>query len=630
MTVLRRSFSLSASLFLMGVCFGPAVSFGQVPKFTITVFAGSNVFGLAGDGGPAAAAELAFPAGITFDKAGNLYIADSSNSRIRKVDKNGNITTFAGTGDFGFFGDGGAATAAGLNRPYGMAFDSAGNLYIADTYNDSIRKVTASTGLISTIAGFMEGFGGDGGPASGASLDTPTALAFDSAGNLYIADTLNNRIREVTTDGNINTIVGIGNAADFGDGGAAINASLNSPTGVALDGAGNLYIADSASHRIRKVTPDGTITTIAGNGNGGFQGDGGPATQASLFYPKNIVVDPSSGNLYIGDYLNSRIRVVTPDGNINTVAGNGAFDYYGNGGPATSAALQFPWGVAVDVTGNVYVGDLGNNVVRIMNLVPPLVSAVPKAAPQINVSGGVVTDSAFGGFSAVAPGSWIEIHGSNLATHARSWTFADFNGAQAPTSLDGTAVTIGGHAAFISYISAAQINAQVPSSLGLGAQDVRVTTAAGTSDPQTIAVNQTEPGLLAPATLNIGGKQYAEALFTDEATFDLPAGAMASGVSRPARPGDTIVLYGVGFGAVTPDPGAGNIVQSDNSLVFPLQVFFGGVPGTVSYAGLAPGMIGLYQFNVVVPNTAPGDAVPLTFSIGMTGGQQVLYTAVQP
>ena len=260
------------------------------------------------------------------------------------MDKNGNITTFAGTGDFAFYGDGGAATAAGLNRPYGLAFDPAGNLYIADTYNDSIRKVTASTGLISTTAGFMEGFGGDGGPASAASLDTPTALAFDAAGNLYIADTFNNRIREVTTDGNINTIVGIGNAADFGDGGPAINASLNSPTGVAVDSAGNLYIADSASHRIRKVTPDGTITTIAGNGNGGFQGDGGPATQASLFYPKSIVVDPSSGNLYIGDYLNSRIRVVTPDGNINTVAGNGAFDYYGNGGPATSAALQVPLG----------------------------------------------------------------------------------------------------------------------------------------------------------------------------------------------------------------------------------------------------------------------------------------------
>jgi uncharacterized protein (TIGR03437 family) len=340
-------------------------------------------------------------------------------------------------------------------------------------------------------------------------------------------------------------------------------------------------------------------------------------------------VDPSSGNLYIADYLNSRIRVVTPDGNINTIAGTGGYDYYGDGGPATSAALQFPWSVTVDNGGNVYVADLGNSVIRKLTLVAPLVPAVPKAVPQINVSGGVVSDSSFGGFSSVAPGSWIEIHGSNLATHARDWTLADFNGAQAPTSLDGTAVTIGGKAAFISYISSSEILALVPAGVGLGSQDVRVTTAAGTSDPQTVNVNQLQPGLLAPATLKIGGKQYTEALFSDGATFVLPAGAMPSGVARPARPGDTIVLYGVGFGSVTPDPGIGNIVPDDNRLIFPFQAFFGGVPATVTYAGLAPGMIGLYQFNIVVPNTAPGDAVPLTFSVGLTGGQQVLYTAVQ-
>jgi len=629
MTVLRRGLSAFARLFLIGVCVGSAVSFGQVPKFTISSIAGNGVAGFAGDAGPATAGNLKFPAGITFDSAGNMYIADASNSRIRKVDKNGVITTFAGTGAFAISGDGGAATAAALNRPYGVATDQAGNLYIADTYNDLIRKVTASSGSISTIAGTMEGFGGDGGAASGASLDTPTAVVLDTAGNLYIADTLNNRIRKVTTDGKINTIVGDGNNADFGDGGPAISASVNRPMGLALDSAGDLYVADTASHRIRKVTPDGTITTIAGNGSGGFQGDGGPATEASLYYPKGIVVDPSTGNLYIADWLNSRVRVVTPDGNINTVAGNGSYDYYGDGGPATSAALRFPWGVTVDPAGNVYVADDENSTIRKLTLVAPLVSAIPKAAPQINAAGGVLTDPAFGGFSAIAPGSWIEIHGSNLATHSRDWTVADFHGAQAPTSLDGTSVTIGGHAAFISYISPTQINAQVPSGVGLGAQDVRVTTAAGTSDPQTVAVNQVEPGLLAPATLNIGGKQYTEALFTDEATYVLPAGAMPSGVARAARPGDTIVLYGTGFGTVTPDPGAGNIVQGDNSLFLPFQVFFGGVPAAVSYAGLAPGLIGLYQFNIVVPNTAPGDAVPLTFSLGFLPGQQVLYTAVQ-
>ena len=633
MTVSRRVLSVFASTFLMAVCFGPAGCFGQAPKFTISTIAGIGVHGFTGDGGPATAANLAFPATITFDSAGNMYIADSSNSRVRKVDTNGIITTFAGTGDFGDFGDTNVATKAAMNRPYGLAIDKAGNMYIADAYNDAIRKVAASGSIMSTFAGTMQGFGGDGGGATGALLDTPTALVLDAAGNLYIADTGNNRIRKVGTDGNINTFAGTGNANSNGDGGPATSAALNDPEGLAIDRAGNIYVADTASHRVRKITPDGTITTVAGNGSGGFQGDGGLATQASLYYPKGLAVDNSSGNLYIADWLNSRIRVVTPDGKIYTVAGNGEYDYNGDGGPATSAALRFPWGLAVDAAGKVYVADDENCVIRLLTPVPPLVSTAPSTAPKIN-SSGVVSDSAFGGFPAVAPGSWIEIHGSNLATHARDWTVADFHGAQAPTSLDGTAVTIGGQAAFISYISPTQINAQVPSGVALGPQTIRVTTAAGASDPQTIAVNQIQPGLLAPASLKVGDKQYTEAIFSDGTTLALPAVAMSgamqgSAPARTPRPGETIVLYGVGFGTVTPDPGAGNIVANDNSLILPFQVFFGGMPATVSYAGLAPGMIGLYQFNVVVPDTTPGDAVPLTFAVGLSTGQQVLYTAVQ-
>ncbi|HSP66276.1 MAG TPA: hypothetical protein VLN48_01035 [Bryobacteraceae bacterium] len=603
-------------MFLISACFG------QAPKFTISTAAGTGAAGFAGDGGQATAAQLRFPAGLAFDASGNIYIADSFNSRVRKVDTSGNISTIAGTGDFGYFGDGNTAAKAGLNRPYSVAVDKAGNIYIADAYNDAIRKVSTS-GTMSSFAGSSQrGLGGDGGAATGALLDTPTGLVLDAAGNLYIADTGNNRIRKVGTDGIISTFAGSGATGYSGDGGPATSAGLNAPQGIAVDNAGNVYVSDTLNHRVRKITPDGTISTVAGNGNGTLKGDGGPATQASLYYPKGLAVD-RSGNLYIADWLNSRIRMVTTDGIIWTVAGNGSFDYQGDGGPATSAALRFPWGLAVDGASNVYVADDENSVIRLLKPVATLTSQVPK----IDLAG-VTSAAAFGGFASVAPGSWIEIHGSHLANHARAWTAADFQGTQAPTSLDGVSVTIGGQPAFISYVSPDQINAEIPSGAHLGPQEVRVLTAAGASDPQMITVNEIQPGLLAPAALMIGDKQYTQAVSADGATVAVPSGAMPA-AARPARPGETIVLYGVGFGPVTSGIGAGDVVQQDNSLLLPFQVFFGGTPAAVNYAGLAPGSVGLYQFNVVVPETA-GAAVPLSFALGGRFGQQMLYTAVQP
>ncbi|MEM7735487.1 MAG: MBG domain-containing protein [Deinococcota bacterium] len=277
----------------------------------------------------------------------------------------GTISTVAGTGTRGFSGDGDLATAAQLFNPTNVTIDSAGNLFIADFDNDRIRKVDTS-GIISTVAGTTEGFSGDGGLATAAQLSLPTDVAVDSAGNLFIADRLNYRIRKVDTAGIITTVAGDGTEGFSGDGGLATAAQLNWPFGVTVDSAGNLFIADFDNDRIRKVDTSGIITTVAGDGTEGFGGDGGPATAAQLRNPIDVTVD-SAGNLFIADQINHRIRKVDTAGIITTVAGT-TRGFGGDGGLATAAQLNRPYSVTVDSAGNLFIADFGNN--RIRKVIP--------------------------------------------------------------------------------------------------------------------------------------------------------------------------------------------------------------------------------------------------------------------
>jgi sugar lactone lactonase YvrE len=335
----------------------------NLPDNIINTVVGNGTTNYFGDGGVATKASLDDPSGVAVDGFGNLFIADTGNSCIRKVDTNGLITTVAGDGSAGYSGDGGAATNASLDGPFGVAVDASGNLFIADIFNNRIREVDTN-GIITTVAGTgSAGYSGDGGAATNANLSYPAGVAVDGSGNLFIADLGNSCIRKVDTNGLITTVAGDGSAGYSGDGGAATKASLDDPLGVAVDGSGNLFIADTYNYRIRKVDTEGFITTVAGDGSAGYSGDGGAATNANLREPFGVAVD-GSGNLFIADTYNYCIRKVDTEGLITTVAGDGSAGYSGDGRAATNASLSYPAGVAVDGSGNLFIADTGNSRIR--------------------------------------------------------------------------------------------------------------------------------------------------------------------------------------------------------------------------------------------------------------------------
>ena len=572
------------------------------PNGIISTAAGNGGYRYSGDGGPATAALLDFPTGVAADAAGDLFIADEDNNRIRKVSPGGTVTTVAGNGVNTYSGDGGPAASASLNLPEGIAVDGTGNLFIADTSNHRIRMVGPGGGITTVAGNGAKGYSGDGSPATSASLAYPIGIAMDRAGNLFIADSDNNRIRVVSPGGIITTVAGNGAAGYSGDGGPATSASLNYPVDVAVDGAGDLFIADGGNNRVRKASPGGTITTIAGNGAWSYSGDGGPATSAGLS-ASGVALD-SAGNLFIADSSNSRIRWVSPGGTIATVAGDGVPGYSGDGGPATSASLSYPRGLALNSAGDLLIADYGNFRIR----------EVPVVAAAL-----AVVVSAAGGTAPVAPGSIVSIYGSNLATTGTSATILPL-----PTNLGGTSVTITDSSSATAalplfYAGPTQINAEIPQTASTGTATLTITTPSGTQTAS-VTLAAVAPGLFAA---NQNGKGVAAAqLVTNQSNgqqtivdiFNAPCAAGGCvGTPLDVSSGNTaLVLFGTG-------------IQNRASLS-DVTVMIGSQTLRPFYAGPAPNYTGLDQVNVLLPPNLVGSGT-VNIAVSVSGVASNVVTA---
>jgi len=584
---------------LIVLCLCCAPLFGQPPG-TIQTIAGTGSAAFSGDGGPANRAALNVAVDVSADRAGNIFIADQFNHRIRRIAPDGNISTVAGTGAPGFSGDGGPAVNAQINTPTGIFADAAGNLFIADVANNRIRKVGAS-GIITTLAGNgSRGYSGDGGPAIAASFLNAVRVAVDPSGNVFIADQSNHRIRRVTPAGTITTVAGNGagtpaNGAFSGDGGPAASASLNNPTALAIDNAGVLYFSDQFNHRIRRVALNQTITTVAGNGAVGFSGDGGPAVSASLNFPGGITAD-AAGNLYFNDDINYRVRRVMTSGTIDTIAGSGTRGFTGDGGAATSAALNGNFGISLDLLGNLYIADSTNNRIRVVYV------AVTGSTPVIS-SAGITNAASFA--TGASPGGLVTIFGTNLTRNLTG--IVQNAGVPLPSALAGTGVTVGGRTApvfnVVNLNGQEQISVQIPVDAALGpAVPVVLNNGFGTATAQ-INLTATQPGLF-----TIDGTQAA-ALHAD---FSLISGA------NPAAAGETIIVFCTGLGAVNPvvptGAAASSSVLSTTTANFTATI--AGQNAAVVFSGLAPRFVALGQVNLVVPAGAPSGSQ----NLALTGG----------
>lgn len=543
--------------------------------------------GFSGDNALAVNARLLNPQGVAADSSGNLFIADSANHRIRKIAPNGIITTYAGTGIVGSSGDGGLATNATLNEPGALVADAVGNLYVADTNNHRIRKINPS-GIITTVVGTGgNGFSGDGEMATNARLSFPIALALDVKGDLLIVDAGNSRIRKFSMGtGLLGTIAG-GSQGYGGDNGLAIAAQLRNPTGIAVDQQGNIYLADSGNYRIRKIAPDGIITTIGGTGVDGVFGNGILATMAAFRLGGGLALD-GAGNLYVAERYANQIRRISRDGYVTTFAGNGnySFDSFGSAsGDALSAQLNSPLGLTVDRAGNLFIADTNNHRV--------VVVATYQNAATVSAASYATTQP-------VAAESIVSVFGANLAIRDQGVTQLPL-----PTELVGTSVKVRDslgveRLALLFYVGRLQVNYQIPVGTAAGWATITITNGNGEIFTSAVNIAAVTPGLFT-ANQNGSGAAAATILYFRNGSprYESNFRCNAQGQNCTARPidlnaGDDVFLelYGTG-------------IRNNNGLSN-VTVTVGGVPVPVLYASKQPDFIGLDQVNIQLPKSLAG------------------------
>ena len=521
---------------------------------------------------------------MALDGSGSLYVADPGTERVRQVKASGMVATLAGNGQAGSSGDGGPSAAALLNAPSGLAVDSSGTITIADTNNHRIRQVGADGQIVTLVGTATGGAGPDAMPPLQTPLRGPRGVCFDRSGVLYIADTANHRVLRYPRNGVVQIAAGTGVAGDAGDGGSARRAQLNQPGACALDSAGDLFIADTLNHRIRKVLPGGVIVTVAGTGEPGDSGDTGPATAARLQQPAGIAVD-DSGDILIADTGNHRIRQVTPEGTIQTIAGQGAAGYSGDGGPAGGALLHSPGGMVFDGAGDLYFADAGNQ--RVRRLVPhtpppPVVDpvVVPPALSAVN--------AASQQSGPVAPGEIVTIYGTGLGPASGVPGSFDAEGAL-PVQLGGAEVRFDGLAAPLLYAQGGQVNIQVPY------------TVAGRGSTHVEAFYQ--GAVAGVADLNVA--EAAPALFP--VAFDQDG--TPNSADAPAARGTILILFATGEGLTGGPNLSGRAAAAPYPTPkLPVKLTIGSLPAEILFGASAPGLAGTLQINARVPGAflAPG------------------------